>query len=87
LLLRRDGHTLTLEPGEAAEVVLTVPPIKQGMARSYLLRTHGWYRIHTAGEREPDAALLASVFSRPNGVARMAAARLNGALDGLEVVR
>ncbi len=87
LLLKRDGHTLTLEPGEAAEVVLTVPPITQGMARSYLLRTHGWYRIHTAGEREPDAALLAGVFGRSTGVSRMAAARLNEALDRLAAVQ
>ncbi len=87
LLRRQDGRTLTLEPGEVADLVLTVPPTQPGLARSYLLRTHGWYRIHTAGEGEPDAALLTGVFTRPTGVARMAAVRLNGALERLEVGR
>jgi hypothetical protein len=87
LLRRRDGRMLTLEPGEAAELVLTVPPVEEGMARSYLLRTHGWYRIHSAGGADADEALLAAVFSRPSGVSRTAAARLNAALDRLEVGR
>lgn len=87
LLQRRDGRTLTLEPGEAADIALTVPPVTPGKARSYLLRTHGWYRIHTTSEGEPDTAMLAAVFDRPTGVARTAAARLNGALDRLEATR
>jgi hypothetical protein len=87
LLLRRDGRTLTLEPGEAADIVLTVPPVEHGLARSYLLRTHGWYRIHTTAVGEPDAALLAAVLDRPTGVARVAGARLNGALERLETAR
>jgi hypothetical protein len=87
LLLRPDNWTLTLEPGESADIVLTVPPVESGMARSYLLRTRGWYRIHDTGKGEPDAAVLAAVFDRPTGVARMAAARLNGALERLEGTR
>jgi hypothetical protein len=87
LLRRLDGRMLTLEPGEAAELVLTVPPVEEGMARSYLLRTHGWYRIHSTQGADPDEALLAAVFSRPSGVSRTAAARLNAVLDRLEVGR
>jgi hypothetical protein len=87
LLRQRDGRTLTLEPGESAEVLLTVPPIEAGMSRSYMLRTHGWYRLHAGGDGEPDAELLAAVFDRPAGVARMAAVRMNGALERLEWAR
>jgi hypothetical protein len=86
-LVRRDGRMLTLETGEAAEAMLTVPPVEPGMARSYLLRTHGWYRIHPTAEGEPDRVLLASVLGRPTGVSRLAAARLNGALERLEAAR
>ena len=57
------------------------------MARSYLLRTHGWYRIHSEQATEPDQALLAAVFSKPSGISRTAAARLNQALDRLETER
>ena len=87
LLLRPDGRTLTLEPGETADVVFTVPPLEQGMERSYVLRSQGWYRIHTAAEGEPDEELLADVFTRTGGVARMAGVRLNEALGRLAVAR
>ena len=87
LLRRQDGRMLSLEPGEDAELVLTVPPVEDGMERSYLLRTHGWYRIHSTESAEPDHDLLAAVFSRPSGVSRTAAARLNDALDRLEIER
>jgi hypothetical protein len=87
LLLRRDGRTLTLEPGEAADVVFAVPPLEQGMERSYVLRIHGWYRIHTSAEGEPDGELLAGVFTRTGGVARMAGVRLNQAVGRLAVAR
>jgi hypothetical protein len=87
LLRRQDGRMLTLEPGESAELVLTVPPAEVGMERSYLLRTHGWYRIHGDEQADPDEGLLAAVFSRPSGVSLTAAARLNQALGRLAVAR
>jgi hypothetical protein len=87
LLRARDGAMLTLEPGESAEVRLTVPEPEPGLVRSYLLRTHGWYRIHTRTDGEPDPALLAAVLDRPGGVSRTAAARLNRTLDRLEAPR
>jgi hypothetical protein len=87
LLRRQDGRMLTLEPGEHAELALTVPPLEDGMERSYLLRTHGWYRIHSDETSEPDQELLAAVFSTPLGVSRTAAVRLNAALATLETGR
>jgi hypothetical protein len=87
LLQRRDDRVLTLEPGESADLALAVPPVPQGMRRSYLLRTHGWYRIHSGGEGERDAALLAAVLDRPAGVPRTAAVRLNRALARLAEAR
>ncbi len=87
LLRRQDDRSLSLEPGEHADLVLTVPPVEDGMARSYMLRSHGWYRIHSEAAGEPDRALLASVFSEPSGVSRTAAVRLNDALDRLERAR
>ena len=79
-----DGREQRLEPGEWMELHFEVPPIAAGRARSYMARTTGWYRIHASETNEPDQALLASVM-KPGGVADVAAARLNTALDRLRL--
>jgi hypothetical protein len=66
------------------ELQFDVPPDEPGRARSYLVRSTGWYRIHTAEEGEPDLTLLGSVM-KPGGVAGASVIRLNAALERLRV--
>jgi hypothetical protein len=79
-----DGRDQRLEPGESVELQFDVPPDEPGLARSYLVRSTGWYRIHTAEEGEPDLTLLGSVM-KPGGVAAASASRLNTALEHLRL--
>ena len=79
-----DGREQRLETGESVELQFDVPPDEPGRARSYLVRSTGWYRIHTAEEGEPDPALLGSVM-KPGGVAGASIVRLNAALERLRV--
>jgi hypothetical protein len=50
-----DGRAWAFEQGERAELRFPVPPSLSGMARSYLVRTTGWYTIHV-----PTGATLTS---------------------------
>jgi hypothetical protein len=79
-----DGREQRFETGESVELQFDVPPDEPGRARSYLVRSTGWYRIHTAEEGDPDLALLGSVM-KPGGVAGVSAVRLNDALERLRV--
>jgi hypothetical protein len=79
-----DGRERRLEPGESVELQFDVPPDEPDRARSYLVRSTGWYRIHTAEEGEPDQTLLDSVM-KPGGVAAASASRLNAALERLRL--
>ncbi|MDH4064232.1 MAG: hypothetical protein OEW19_07505, partial [Acidobacteriota bacterium] len=74
-----DGRELRLETGDAMELHFDVPPPSPDAARSYLVRSTGWYRIHTPESGEPDTALLGSVMT-PGGVARTSAMWMNTAL-------
>jgi hypothetical protein len=85
LLGTADDLALKLEPGDSAQLSFVVPDAPAGKARTYLLRTHGWYRIHAPDGGEPDVALLSALQSDPLGISRAAVARLNGALDAMEV--
>lgn len=80
-----DGQPLTLEPGDSLELSFRVPEVPAGKGRTYLLRTHGWYRLHTPETGEPDKALLHGLFDDPLGVSKAAVARLNEALRAMEI--
>jgi hypothetical protein len=69
-----------LETGDRTELTFEVPPVQQGMARSYLLRSHGWYHLSTPQSGVPDAALLDQVKHQALGISRAATARLNQVL-------
>ena len=84
LLADRDGRELVLEPGDAAELSFEVPPESDGHARSYLIATTGWYRIHTRDSDLPPRPELARVGTEPGAVSRLSVARLNEAMAGLE---
>jgi hypothetical protein len=74
-----DGTYLTLEPGDGAELRFRDAPAAPGR-RSYLLRSTGWYRLHTPAAEPGDSALLARVMGDPWGVARASVAQMNDAL-------
>jgi hypothetical protein len=84
VLVSADGRDVQLETGDSIELHFSVPPVVQGKARSYVLRSTGWYKIHASEEDEPDLPLLNSV-SVPGGIARISAIRMNAALEMLRV--
>ncbi|MGW8282271.1 MAG: hypothetical protein ACWGON_03120 [Gemmatimonadota bacterium] len=80
LLAEVDGAELVLETGDAVELTFQVPPVPDGMARSYLIATTGWYRIHAPESDAPPRADLARIGSEPGAVSKMSVARMNEAL-------
>jgi hypothetical protein len=80
----RDGTRLTLEPDDWAELSYQDGPApRAGLVRSYLLRSTGFYRIHTPEAGPADTALLNEVASGPGGVSRVAVRHQNRALRWL----
>ena len=75
-----DGLEYVTTRGDAADLVFAVPATAPGRARSYLLASSGWYRIHTAETGEPDRVTLARVGREPGAISRIATARLNAAI-------
>lgn len=73
-----------LRPGDSILVSLQVPPVPAGAERSYLLRSHGWYRIDSPESGPPDLALLRQVLGQRDGLARVATARLQEAVASLD---
>jgi hypothetical protein len=73
-----------LETGDVIELAFRVPPVPVGLRRSDLLRSTGWYRIHSPDTAEPDIALLREVMERPRGAARVSVARFNEAMQALD---
>ena len=84
LLAANDGSVLRMEQGDAAELTFRAPAVPPGQSRSYLIRSHGWYRIHTTDAGDPDLALLESVSGRPLGVSMAAVARMNQVMRRME---
>jgi hypothetical protein len=75
-----DDDYYVLETGDEAELHFAVPDVPKGFTRSYLLRSTGWYRVHTSLAGEPDTATLRTVSEEPLGISRVAVGRLNDAL-------
>lgn len=84
LLTAIDGSVLRMEPGDSAELTFRAAPVPRGKSRTYLVRSHGWYRIHTTEAGDPDTALLESVAGHPLGVSSAAVTRANDMLRRLE---
>jgi hypothetical protein len=80
LVAQADGHEWTFEPGTGADVHFPVSEPPAGLARSYLVETTGWYRIHTPDIGEPDVATLDRVFRDPRAAAAVSVAAINEAL-------
>jgi hypothetical protein len=75
-----DGRHYVMENGVSAELRFRVPDVPAGRARSYLLRSSGWYRIHAPEIQPPDVALLRKVLTEPYGASRVAVGRMNDAM-------
>jgi hypothetical protein len=78
-----DGQVLTLEQGDSAIVEFPAPPVPAGRARTYLLRSSGWYRIRSAQVAPPAVALLQQLQAEPYAGSRIAVARLDELLGDL----
>ncbi len=76
-----DGDRLSLETGESAELRFEVPPVPEGLARSYLAATTGWYRIHGTPREGAPLPELARVGTEPLAVSRLSVSRLNDAVQ------
>jgi hypothetical protein len=83
LLLAADRRELVLERGETAEVVFADPPPAPELARSYLLASRGWYRLHVPAAGPPETALLDRVLSEPLAASRLVTGDLTRAMRAL----
>lgn len=72
-----DHAYYVMEFGDSADVVFHAPPIQPGLARSYLARTNGWYRINGGGTAEPRTALLQRLRGEPLAISRIAVEEMN----------
>lgn len=86
ILADADGEHLVLETGDEVDLTFSVPEATPGTERTFLLDSHGWYRVHTPEEGEPDRAALHRLATEPDGVSRMAVERLNRAVLALSEV-
>lgn len=76
LLGADDRRYLTLETGDRADLEFEAPESPLA-ARTYLLRSSGWYRIHAPAHATTDQALLTRVDREPLALSRIAVGRLN----------
>jgi hypothetical protein len=81
LLAAEDRNYLVLEQGAVTELSVRVPVVPPGLARSYLARTTGWYRIHAAETAEPDVVFRSSLAR--DGASAVAVRLTNQALAAL----
>lgn len=84
-LASSDGQALTLEHGDSALLDFQAPPVAPGKARTYLLQSTGWYRIHTAEAGVPALALLQRLQTEPHAGSRFSVARLDDLLEAMRV--
>ena len=80
LLAAVDHQDFALSHGASAEVVFAAPPVPAGMARTYLLRSTGWYRVDSPESGEPDVAALRALGRDSLAVGRASAQRLDVAI-------
>jgi hypothetical protein len=78
-----DRRHYVMENGVSAELHFRVPDVPAGRARSYLVQSSGWYRIHAPELKTPDVALLRKVLGEPYGASRVAVSRMNDAMLAL----
>jgi len=78
-----DGAYLTLEPGDVEQFQVKAPPARPGMARSWVLESTGWYRLHLTPAATADVTLLERFDREPGLAGKVSVAWLNQALEAL----
>ena len=78
-----DGDYYVMPRGECATLRFVAPPEKPGSARSWMIRTNGWYRIDASGIGEPRTARLNRLETDRLGVSRVSVEMMNRALENL----
>jgi hypothetical protein len=79
-LRETDGNVLRMDPGAEAELSFAMRPIPEGMVRSYVLRTTGWYRV-LVEEPLANSSLLLRIATEELGLSRIAVGMLTDALS------
>jgi hypothetical protein len=59
--------------GDTADLTFPVPPRHEGSERTVFLHSRGYYKLHIAGNGEPDIKTLQEIESVPGAAARFAA--------------
>jgi hypothetical protein len=78
-----DGRYLRQESGDRAELEFSLPPQPSGQDRSFVLRSNGWYRLHTPAAGPAETELLNRLRTDPTAGSRIAVGYLNRALGRL----
>jgi hypothetical protein len=84
LLHSMDQREYVMENGASAELRFRVPDVPRGKARSYLVRSSGWYRVHGPETEAADLAVLHRVLTEEHGASRLSVARFNDALRAMQ---
>jgi hypothetical protein len=74
-----DDRELVMETGDYAELEFAVPPLVPGKMRSFLVRSTGWYRVHTDETAPPQVAMLSEVWTDRDAASRISVERMNEA--------
>ena len=83
LLAAADHRDLALAHGDAATVTFAVPPLPSGLARTFLLRSTGWYHVDSPETGAPDLVALGALARDSLAVGRASVLRLAAALARL----
>jgi hypothetical protein len=78
-----DREYVVLDAGDYYELEFRVPDVPPGTARSYLLESSGWYRVHTDQTQPAQIALLRQADTERYGISKISVARLNQVLNGI----
>jgi hypothetical protein len=81
---RADGVADTLASGDSLLVSFRVPALADGLTRTYLVRSHGWYRIDSPESGPPDVALLERLLDGGDGLSSVATGRLREAVRQMD---
>lgn len=79
LLAAVDERELVMETGDYVELQFDLPPAEPGKTRSFVLRSTGWYRVHTSTTAAPQITLLRETVSDRDAASRISVRRMNEA--------
>lgn len=68
LLRSDDDRFYVTEFGDSANLTFHEPPVLEDFARSFILKTRGYYIIHTSREGQPKMALLNRLIEEPGAL-------------------